>query len=228
VIDTSDIDWMLKYGADHGWYRPFAYDHVHFQYRSSHDKKRPPKVKPTDTRKVYLIPKHGTIVGGKKVTARNRWYIAGLVDGVSKLNDTTSRTQAIKWIASVGRGTPYKTDLATIQAKATPRVSMHVDDPQPPMKPQDTTNFLLGGMQKQLEQIALTQKEDRTGQESFRNEIRDSIADVKTIQAKQGSDIEVLKAKQVPKTPWYSITAGIAGILGGGGGLIALLKVLNP
>jgi hypothetical protein len=101
---------------------------------------------------------------------------------------------------------------------------MSMDAAEPPlsqMKPQDTTNFLLGGMQKQLEGIALEQKDARATGESFRTEIRESVASVK-------SDVEVLKAKQTPRAPWYSVAAGIAGVLGGATGFIALLRILNP
>jgi hypothetical protein len=100
-------------------------------------------------------------------------------------------------------------------------MSMDVEPPLSQMKPQDTTNFLLGGMQKQLEGIALEQKDARTTGESFRTEIRESVASVK-------SDVEILKAKQVPKTPWYSIVAGMSGIAAIVVSVIALLNVVNP
>jgi hypothetical protein len=99
---------------------------------------------------------------------------------------------------------------------------MSMDTPEAPFqKPQDTTNFLLGGMQKQLEAIALEQKDARSSGESFRTEIRESVAAVK-------SDVEVLKAKQVPRTPWYSIVAGMSGIAAIVVSVIALLNVVNP
>lgn len=99
-----------------------------------------------------------------------------------------------------------------------------MDAGEPPlsqMKPQDTTNFLLGGMQKQLEGIALEQKDARATGESFRTEIRESVASVK-------SDVEVLKAKQIPKTPWYSIASGIAGLAALTLSVITLIRIVNP
>lgn len=102
------------------------------------------------------------------------------------------------------------------------------DDTPPQMKPQDTTNFLLGGMQKQLEAIALEQATARGAGEAFRNEIRGDIGTINTRLEKTASDVEVLKAKQTPKTPWYSIAAGFSGIIGAIVAGIALLKVINP
>lgn len=84
------------------------------------------------------------------------------------------------------------------------------DDLAPTMKPQDTTNFLLGGMQKQLEAIAAEQKEARGAGESFRTEIRDSISTITSRLNATASDVEVLKSKQGPKLHPVSVIAGIA------------------
>lgn len=95
------------------------------------------------------------------------------------------------------------------------------DEPTAQMKPQDTTNFLLGGMQKQLEAIALEQSQARGAGEIFRTEIRESISTINTRLATTASDVEVLKAKQVPKTSWVQYASGIAS-LGAIVGLIIL------
>ncbi len=91
----------------------------------------------------------------------------------------------------------------------------------PPLNPKDTTNYLLGGMQKQLEAIAAEQKDARDSGEMFRGEIRLSVSGLRT-------DVDTLKAKSVPRAPWYSIVAGITGIVGGAAGFVALLRILNP
>lgn len=80
------------------------------------------------------------------------------------------------------------------------------------MKPQDTTNFLLGGMQKQLEAIALEQTTARGAGELFRAEIRESITAINIKLGATTSDVEVLKARQVPRTPWPSVVGGLASL----------------
>lgn len=93
--------------------------------------------------------------------------------------------------------------------------------PDAGMKPQDTTNFLLGGMQKQLEAIALEQNTARKLDDDFRSESRLAISGLR-------SDVDILKSKQMPRTPWYAVVTGVGGFGAIALSVITLLKVLNP
>lgn len=95
------------------------------------------------------------------------------------------------------------------------------DDPALPLNPKDTTNFLLGGMQKQLEAISLEQAHARDTGEQFRNEIRTSVSEL-TVR------VAGVERAQTPKTPWYSVVTGMSGIAAIVIAVIALLNVVNP
>lgn len=100
-------------------------------------------------------------------------------------------------------------------------MSMPDDPALPPLNPKDTTNFLLGGIVKQLDTISVEQRDQRVSGEAFRDEVRQSVAELR-------SDVDTLKAKQTPKAPWYATVGGYVGIIGGASGAVALLRNLNP
>ena len=89
-----------------------------------------------------------------------------------------------------------------------------MDADLPPLNPKDTTNFLLGGMQKQLEAIALEQAHARDSGEKFREEVRASVAEVAAQGAATASDVAILKSKQAPRVHWLTILVGIVAVFG--------------
>jgi hypothetical protein len=101
-------------------------------------------------------------------------------------------------------------------------------EPNPQMRAQDTVIFLLGEVKGELKALRETvtqsetvRAEQNAAHERDHHEFRETMSEHSTALA-------VLQSKVVPRTPWYTIVTGIAGI----GGIvlsgIALLKVLNP
>lgn len=97
-----------------------------------------------------------------------------------------------------------------------------MSDPGPQMKPQDTTNFLLGGMQEQLKGIADEQKTARQENTDFRADIRVAVAGLRT-------DVDVLKAAQPLRvSPWskagviIALPASVVALVG------FIIVYLNP
>lgn len=104
--------------------------------------------------------------------------------------------------------------------------------PEPtPLKPADQTNFLLGqlsgqfaSVQSSLEQYQTAQHQVNQTNEAEHAEFRRSISDLQTEQA-------VARAQQAPKAPWYSVVAGVGGIIAGVValfGLIAIFYTIAP
>jgi len=89
-----------------------------------------------------------------------------------------------------------------------------MSDAQSALNPKDTTNWLLGGMQKQLEAIERGQENERIAREDFRTEVRDSIRKVNDKLVSTASDVEVLKSKQAPRVHWLTIVVGVIAVAG--------------
>lgn len=85
-------------------------------------------------------------------------------------------------------------------------MSMDTPDAGPPMKAQDTTNFLLGGLNAKLDIVIGNQ----SGYEARLH------------------DVEVAIAALPKRAPWFSVVGGVAGVgaivLSG----ITLLNIVNP
>lgn len=103
-----------------------------------------------------------------------------------------------------------------------------MSDPNPQMKPQDTVIYLLGEVKGELKALRETvtqtqssQAEQNAAHERDHSEFRDTMSEHSTALA-------VLQSKVVPRTPWYSIVSGIAGIGAIVISTITLLRVLNP
>lgn len=74
----------------------------------------------------------------------------------------------------------------------------------------------IGRIEEMIKSLAETVKEQATS-------VRDLDVRVREVE----NAINRIEAKQVPKQPWYSVVAGIVGIVTGAGSLIALLAILS-
>jgi len=79
------------------------------------------------------------------------------------------------------------------------------------MKPQDTTIFLLGGLNAKMDAVI-------SAQSGYDSRLRMVEGLVQALEAHQPK----------PPTPWYSVVGGISGIAATIIAVIALLNVLNP
>ena len=77
---------------------------------------------------------------------------------------------------------------------------------EPPMKPADTTNFLLGGMNAKLDTVL-------SNQVGYEDRLR---------------KVEEIVSALPKRTPWPSVAAGIGSIAAIAVAAIALLRALNP
>lgn len=96
-----------------------------------------------------------------------------------------------------------------------------------PMKPADQTNYLLGelsgklgSLQQSVETSYSAQSQINATNETEHAEFRRAIADLTTGQA-------VILAGQKPKSPWFSVVGGIAGILASVVSTVAVFTILT-
>lgn len=101
-------------------------------------------------------------------------------------------------------------------------------DTNPQMKPQETVIYLLGELKGEVKALreTVTQSESARDEKDAQHE-RDHHEFRETM-SEHSAALAVLQSKVVPKTPWYSIVAGIAGIGALGVSGVTLLRVLNP
>lgn len=85
-------------------------------------------------------------------------------------------------------------------------MSMDTPDLNPPMKAQDTTNYLLGGLNAKLDIVI-------GNQTSYEVRLR---------------DVESVIAALPKRSPWFAIVGGVSGIGAIVLSAITLLNILNP
>jgi hypothetical protein len=103
-----------------------------------------------------------------------------------------------------------------------------VTDEQPPMRPQDQTNFLLGQLTGQVGSLQSSVESNTASQAEINAGFRTDIARAQSTADSARSENAVLAQRIPTKTPWQQYASGWAAIgaivLAG----IALLKVLVP
>lgn len=80
------------------------------------------------------------------------------------------------------------------------------DDPTGPLRPQETTIYLLGGLNAKMDAVIATQA-------GYDTRLR---------------TVEAFVAATPRRSPWYSVVAGISGIAALAIAVIALINVVNP
>lgn len=103
-----------------------------------------------------------------------------------------------------------------------------MSDPSPQMKAQDTVIYLLGEVKGELKALRETVTQTQTAQSEQNAAHERDHTEFRNTMSEHSTALAVLQSKVVPKTPWYAIVSGVAGLGAIGISIVTLLRVLNP
>jgi hypothetical protein len=84
-------------------------------------------------------------------------------------------------------------------------------DEQPPMRPQDQTNFLLGQLTGQVGSLQSSVESNTSTQADLNNSFRAGIEKAQSTADRALSQTEMVAQRIPSRTPWYQIGSGLAG-----------------